>query len=983
MAVGSKSVPAAQELGVKDRARRRPRSRGSTALALSLAAAMLALVGALGPATKERGTYSWPPRELPRAQPTTQWYAPLLLTRVEPAELDATLPCRARSLPRASRPLTMLATTRSAAAGGLRITRSADRATFSMGDEIFASVSLRAGDASGTCSVRVHVEGDRWSIATPSGATRRGDLEGQRPVVSGLFSGIDLRRGADPSISVTTQPFGTRPTIAQKVAWILATIFAVSALVLVAYRLPRRPGRRDLADATLAAARSLRPVDGFVAALLITWWIVGPVLFDDGWVKARQTNYAASNGFSNYYTTFGANLPLDFWLEWLQHWVIGSFDALVVLRLPTLALLAGAWIACRWVLGRLVAGTGQRSAGAEWALGIAFTLNAFAWGVTLRPEPAVALLLTGVFACAVRFIERPAAAPLAIASVLVALALSAHPAGLVSLAPLIVISPRILEWARTKTWVLPATIGLSALALLIVLGTVGSDLSQRTEEARLSRTVGDAIAGWREELSRYEFRGAEATTLRRESVALMLVALFAYLLRGDRRSRLPLDLPAASLGVALLLLIPTPSKWAWHFGALAGLAALAVAAEVVRLRASSVSRSPVRPLLATLAVVLVIGWSWSPRQNWATGFDLRTYEWTFSIEERIPLVRLMAASPLLLLGSVAIIVLAVRGRAAVKQLPWRFVPWLVPVAVVPLVAFNLGVLVTDSVKTQGWSLPRQNVSFLVGKGDCGLADDLRVAGPDSMRALRTAKPERRLPGNAPWASAPPVAGLATFSLLRSGDTQMETPWYRLPADERRVGFFVTSAIGAGDAVAVRWGSKSEAAVFAGEWQPVAVVPAAAAGADTVSWTFVSEGQLPGRTPKADVVQLLLRSDSAPPRALTTTGAVAYRSTPLRTLLDSPRTRSLVWPNVVLYMPCATLPKLQRGVVQVPTVVIAHNELWPIEFDSSPFKRTLDVYRLRDLSVGDSRLPPDGMQVLWIDKRIPGAALAAAEFRAET
>ena len=956
--------------------------RAGVALALSLAAVAFAAVAAVGPAVEQRATYSWPPPDLPSAQPREQWYAPLPLTRHVPHSLDATVPCgEARALPSAARPFTLVATTRQRATGGLAVTRSGDRLTFSIGTDEFASLDVPAEQGANACTARLHIEDDNWSLAAPWTAVE-GELEDRLPVVTGFFSGVDLRAGPGPSIAVTTEPFGARPTAVQKAAWILAALLALGALVLATGLGRGRMSGRTVGDSIVSAGKAVRPVDGFVAALLLTWWVVGPVLFDDGWVKVRQTNYDAAGGFSNYYTTLGANLPLDFWLEWLQHWVVASFDTLLVLRLPALGLLAATWVVCRWALARLLATPGPGSTGAEWALGIAFTLGALAWAVTLRPEPVVALLLTGVLACAIRFVERPGAAPLALASALVALALSAHPAGLVSLAPLIVISPRLLAWARAERWLRPATIVLAALALLLVLATVGSDLPQRLDDARLARTVGDAVAGWREELSRYEFRGAEATTLRRGSVALMLVALLAYLLRAERRSRLPLDLPAASLGVALVLLVPTPSKWAWHFGALAGLVALAVAAEVVRLRRGDASRSVVRPLIATLAVVLVIGWSWSPRQNWSTGLDLRTYDWMLTIEDRVPLVRLMSASPLLALGAAMIVALAVRGRARARLLPWQFVSWLVPLAVLPLVAFNLAVFVKDAAETPAWSLTRQNLSSLVGRPDCGLAEDLRVARPESARALAPVG-RARPPMRAPWTDAAPMPGLATFSLLAQGRTAVTTPWYPRPAAGRRVGFFVTSAIGAGDAVAVRWGSSMGAAVRPGEWVGVNVAAARGSeGEPTIEWTFVPEGLLGIPPPGANLVQLSVHSAGVPPRALAVTGAVAYRSAPLKDMLRAPETPSLVWPNLVLYMPCARLPRLQRGVVEIPTLLVAHNELWPIDGGSSPFRGTLDVYKLRDLSVGDSRLPPAGIHVLWVDREIPGAVRADVAYRVE-
>jgi hypothetical protein len=112
--------------------------------------------------------------------------------------------------------------------------------------------------------------------------------------------------------------------------------------------------------------------------------------------------------------------------------------------------------------------------------------------------------------------------------------------------------------------------------------------------------------------------------------------------------------------------------------------------------------------------------------------------------------------------------------------------------------------------------------------------------------------------------------------------------------------------------------------------------------------------------------------------LSVTGPISYEAAPLSTILAGENARPLVWPNLLPYMPCAQLPRLARGIVEVPTVLVAHSGFWPVEFETSAFHGILDVYDIRDLSGRDSRVPADGMFVLWIDRRIPGSALAPAE-----
>src|SRR5262249_26362643 len=297
----------------------------------------------------------------------------------------------------------------------------------------------------------------------------------------------------------TTTVHGTRSTLAQTVLRVLGALLAVAALVLVSRTRDPRP-RKAFGARLRDAASHLRLVDGGVGLVLLGWWILGPAYFDDGWIVAGQQNFAHAGYFSSYYDSFGVGLSLQYWLEWLEHWLFDASSSLLILRLPALVCLVVIWVLCRWIFGR-AAREGARSA-ALWALATMFIVGAFAWGMTLRPEPVVALLVGGVLACTVRFLERGTVAPLAIAAVLVALAVSAHPAGLVSLAPLIVAAPALYRWGRTQLSTV-ATILVATVALVGILALLGSDLEQlRTNTASL-RAHGQETAGWRDELTRY------------------------------------------------------------------------------------------------------------------------------------------------------------------------------------------------------------------------------------------------------------------------------------------------------------------------------------------------------------------------------------------------------------------------------------------------------------------------------------------------
>jgi hypothetical protein len=956
---------------------RAPRSRLGLALALAVGAVLFAAVAARGPAHPLTAMYAWPPAALPgSATPARLWYSPLLLTRGTAAELHATIPCSGLAPPLhvGESEALVLATMRHPRTGaGLAIARKGGQLSFRFGGSTFATASLSSNSA---CTpIALDVRGDQWTLRRSSTQAETGNFEGQRPGVTGLFSGLDLRAGAQPKIVVTTDPYGAHASWWQWPLWAAAIALAFAALV-AAFGAPlaRGPTLARLRSSPQRFSRGLRPVDGLVVLLVGTWWLIGPVLYDDGWVKARQTNGIIGDGFSNYYTTYGVNLPLDVWTEWLQHWVVANSNTLIVMRLPTVLLLAATWIVCRSILTRVLEGTRAR-AGAEWALGLAFVLNTFSWGMTLRPEPFVALLLVSVLAIALRFVERPSGWGLAAAGMLVALALAAHPAGLIAIAPLLAIGPHIVRWVRDQGWTASAVVVVPVLAIFLTVVTLGSDLHERLSEGRLARTAGDATASWRGELTRYEFSGTEATTLRHLSIALMLAALIGYVARSRRSSKL--DVPALSLALTLILLIATPSKWAWHFGALAGLAALVVAAEIARLRSDGEQLNwPVRPLLAFGLAVLVVSWSLGFTDDWSSGFGLRTLNWTFGFEQRVTLVRLgLVVFALVLAGVIAIAFLR-DGLAGALRSPWSMVPWLVPLVVLPLVVFNVVMLAVDAVKTPAWTLAAQNVDSLQGNEGCGLADDTRVAAPWSLQPLRplgrdTANTEPH------WLSAANPPSHPVFSLLGpSNATRLTLPWYQAPGNGR-VGFYVLGTNDVDDHVLARWASGPQS-VLAGAWSDIDLTHIDAFQSETIQWTFIPEGLLPAHTSGQSAVQLGLDSQALPPHALASTGAVSYESTSLSTLFRLQGARPLIWPNLLLYMPCARQPRLDKGVVEVPTVLVAHSGFFPLEFLTSPFHGLVDLYGFRDLSVADSRVDPQGVTVLWVEKQIPGAALVRAQ-----
>ncbi len=964
--------------------------RARLAQALAVVALIAALVGAVGPADPVRTTYSWPPQELPSGRPSRLWYTPLLLIRRTPEAISARIPCTLPpALPAAARPLTILATARFPERNrGLAVTRSAGRLLVRVGDRALTSVGLPTSPARDQeCAYVLRLAGRRWSLVGGPGQVTLGGGLGAMPVVNGLFSALDLRSGTPPSIAVTTAVHASHATVRQTLAWTLAALCAFAALLLVAIeRRPRRPWA-VVAAAAGAGRAQLRAVDALVAAVLLGWWVIAPVHYDDGWIVARANNYSASGGFSAFYNALGANQPLGYWLEWALHWLTETTSALLLLRIPALLCLAATWVLCRWILARVLATNARDERVALWALASAFAVGAMAWGMTLRPEPFVALLVTGVLACTVRFLERETVAPLALAGVLVALAIPAHPAGIVSLAPLLAAAPKLIPWARRRP-IVAMTIFLAAGALLVALAFVGSDVGLRSDDAQTHRAYGDANANWREEITRYALLfGSQvwASPMRHMSVVLMLFAVGAFVSRRRRGGHHLLDLPSTALIVSLVLLVATPSKWPFHFGALLGIVAVAVAVETARLRreARRSDRWRVLPFFAIGGAVVAAAWAWSPRGPW-NALDLQSLDWILGFEKRISLATLASLVPLILLGGAGFVVLARDRRDRLRDVPWRVASWTAPALAVPVIAFTAGVLVVDTAKTESWTLARQNIDTLTGNLRCGLADDALVPFMSSMRPLSALGNGGGEPAPA-WVPPPPVPGLPRFALGPIGAESASSPWFDLSGGQP-FGVFVSGPPELGDWLALEWGRRIPGRIESLGTHGLASAIQPEVRPDLVTWRFLSAPELPSLQEGASAARIVLRDNVAPGSAVAVSAPVTYASERLARRLDASGSRSLVLPNMLMYVPCAHQPRLSRGVVEVPNEIVAFRRSHPVGLGTSPFSGLLDLYPLQRLPLADAKGFPladakgtEYMAILYdVDQRNPGTQTAAPD-----
>lgn len=954
-----------------------PGRRIRAAQGLALLALAASLVGALGPAERVRTTYSWPPATLSAETPERVWYAPLLLNFHTPERLTVTVPSCVLppALKRAESPTIVLATARYPdRVEGLALTRVGERLHVRLGERQLAQVSLRrpllAGDG---CAYRLQMAGSGWSLEGTGGdVVASGELD-RLPVVTGLFSALDLRASNAPGIEVTTEAHATRTTTLQVVAWTIAALAIALALLLVSVENgARRPW--TVAGTALRGARAhARAPDAAVGAALALWWLISPAYFDDGWVAARERMFSSARGFPNYYSILGVNIPLDYWLEWLHHWLAQSTSLLLWNRLPAVLCVAAVWVLCRWMTDRILRPRVGPDGPPLWTLASVFVVGAVAWGLTLRPEPVTALLVTAVAAAMLVFLERESTAAVAIAGALVAFALSAHPAGVVSLSAIVVASPRLIRWLRPNAAAATAIVA-AALALLALLLFVGADLEQRRLDAQLNRTYG-FNEDWRDELTRYSLlvQHHYGTPLRRISVALIGLAALAFLLRRRRERDVLLDFPATTLIAGLVLLIATPSKWPSHFGTLLGVAAVAFCCETARVRMEG-RRSggwQAWPFVAVAAAAGGVTWAWLSREEWNV-VDLRTLDWT----PGFPAHRLAAAVPLLVLAG-ALVVARLRRRDRMHAVPWRVAAWIGPLVAVPVFVFTSAMILVDAGRTSSWTLVRQNLASLGGDVGCGLADALVVPVRESARALATVDSSAGAAPVSPWVPSPPASGVPRYALGPTPEGSASTPWFTLPVD-REFGLFVTGAPAPSDRLRLEWGRVAGSGVSPLGVDELDVTVGPLSGDST--WRLFAAGDLPERDERATAVRVTLHAAPGPGSALAVTAPVRYSSEPLTSRIALSEARTLVLPNLLMYFPCARLPLLGQGVVEAPDHIVSWREQdspfrYPI---TTPFLGVVDLYDLEHLPTTDSDDAPADVLAFDVDQLIPGAVRVPPE-----
>jgi len=674
---------------------------------LAVLALVAAVIYAVGPAVAERAVYSWTvdPASGPPA------FSPLHLTAPTPETLAVSLPCP---------------------------TSESDWMEFETDNvETGLVVSLRNQTLMVTSAGRAMIL-TRWApdTACPGEFTMSGTewaLNGTAGDVidSGIADPITVSRlavagsgapAADISVDVLTKAFGSQPSGRQIVAFVLAAIAALAALFVIA-RAERRGGRPRLGFVSM----HLGWADALVVVVVAVWAVLGPPLFDDGWFLANQRAFTESGTITDIYWATSSNYPLGYWYQWIWHFWTDQFNAPIYFRFVTAGMVIALWSVVRVSL-RLVNGPKEHATWSTTMSAAVFAVGSMAWLMTLRPEPLIALLATATLASCLVFRREPSIRSLSIGALLAAAALSVHPAGIVALAPLLVILPSMLRWLGKDVgkWLAFAGIAVACGALIVLLAVVDSDLSLKLEASDAMSQTGVTL-GLAGEWARYVLVVVEGQTpIRFLAVGFAAIAVVSLLSQRNRWTNLD-AVPTWSVLLSLVLFIFVPTKWVWHFGSLVGYTAVAMAIEVGSWRRRLTRESTVllTPVVMIAALVLVA--ATLAAQPWNL-IDLRSLSWKgLSIGTRLAF--LGTAATAVVIGS---IVWVRRHRRPLREAVTVAMASMLVAASATAIVVTIGVLTADAIVTDGWTFGRQNAEALLFSEDCGVADEivLPATGPD-------------------------------------------------------------------------------------------------------------------------------------------------------------------------------------------------------------------------------------------------------------
>jgi Mycobacterial cell wall arabinan synthesis protein len=575
-----------------------------------------------------------------------------------------------------------------------------------------------------------------WSVHQDGITVDSGVVE--PPVVTGI--GTDLDPGALDSfvrLNLTTVAHGPSSSGLRSALRLGSAAFtlAAAALFMVSQRPKQRATLKDVEP--LGADRQKMTLDNLlVGATLVAWWLVGPVHFDDGWVLGTVANFGGDGVFTSFYGTFNSPLPLGYLHDLLLTGLTAVSNSLLWLRVPSLLAAGVAWICVRSALAATSSPTLMPSRWGHPEAAAMFLLSWISWNGTLRPEPLVASLVAISMWASLRFIHSRQVNLVLLAAVASALAISIHPAGIVSIAPLVVAAPVVVDkWRQQRLETALHLVAMTLIAgalLVLALGSMG-DFDFWAASANSFRVAENHSETWLDEPVRYGrlFSNYHSSSPRGLSVLLPLAASVMFFLRRRRDSDTQGYAHIAAFLVATALMALTPSKWFWHFGTLTPLVALCVGIEASSWsqREPSLEPDAIRLSIPLVMAVLVnaIGWRAGFGWNDLAILELEpangSFAWILS----------SLSNPLFLTFILVscCIGLLLRGRRrgssdALKLSMTKVGTAVIPATAAVAVCLSVAAFTVDALLVSpNWSLPSQNLAVLT-HFNCGLADQIQV-----------------------------------------------------------------------------------------------------------------------------------------------------------------------------------------------------------------------------------------------------------------
>jgi hypothetical protein len=782
-----------------------------------------------------------------------------------------------------------------------------------------------------------------------------------RPAVAGVFTGADDPEGLAVDVTADTV-FQTSPTVLKMALAVLAVLALAGALVLVA----RRERAVAPTDGAVPVSAPVGPrrgpvrlvVDAVVVGVLAVWTVIGPLTVDDGYIAGIIRSRDENGYVGNVYRWFNApEAPFGWFYELLDVWS-GVSQSTLWMRIPSSLLGVVTWLLiARGLLPRLGSFADRR-----WSYAVAAAAFALWWLPTnlgLRPEPWVAAGLAAVMVLVERGLRRGRLTPVLLALVVAGATLAVTPTGAVAFVPLLAAAVPVLRLARTSPVGLTALTVAAAAAVGTALLLAFADQSfAAVAEAGRIRSVLPGALPWSAEPERYYLLlsngDLQGSLSRRVPVLLTIVAVIGIL--GQRLSgRWPDAADGAvagrlvtGLGLSLVVLVATPTKWTMHFGALVplGTALILVALHLFgEVRPAGAASPPgrvptaalARTAAATVVVLVVAAQSWAGRNRWAFVSDVGV-PWNDVPPQAFGLsfssVFLLLAVLVGVAAAATVIWARSGGREDVRVPLARFLPsaGLVAVGLILLtVALQLGSFVQATRAQRGsYSLAADAAAAVAGQ-PCGLAEELRVepepaagllapasgVGGDPVLDGFVATPDGRTQSGPDLTMAgtglPGWAATGHTGQDGSGAARLVTGWFELPPSPRDAGVpLVVTTSGTrrtGTSVVAEFGAVDGAAV-----RVLADAAVPGAGGPAARDARLDLGVVPV---EAGLVRLVARdggTEGTLPLAVSVPRVPV--TAPFSDVVDPDSPALVDWP-VAFVFPCQELSVQRDGVTDVP------------------------------------------------------------------